>query len=226
MKLVSKDAGFCSVTVVADEIRPLDGINLPGLFQAIADRYRFNKSPSLEEARAAGAKFRGGVFVQNDKQIIITELGVFNDGFAATTSDTGDSKQVLFDLLDMARNNFKFRDPTTPPKWFYQSDLVVEFQSSAIEFMEPLIPVIQFLEQEFATATGEKKKFNFDILGFVTEQTPPNRPQPQFYIQRRVGAPLGSKRYFSKAHIPTLPHIRLLEMLDETFTKKVAKKRR
>jgi hypothetical protein len=224
MKLVSKDGGFAAATMVADEIRPLDGINLPGLFSLVAEKFRFPKAPTLEEARAGGAKFRGGFVVEGERQINITELGIFNDGFAISTTDTDDSRLVLHHLLDLLKVKFKFRDPITKPKWNYQSDLVVDFDTNVMEFLDPLSSVIESLEEEYEKAVGINQKFHFDILGFVTEHTPP-APQPQFYIQRRVGAPLGSKRYFSKAHIPTRAHIRLLEMLDSALGKK-AKKRR
>ena len=218
MRLVSKEGGIATRTVVPDEVKPLQGLHLVSLFQKVVERYGLAVQPTLEETRETGARFRTGRLVKDGKEIPITELAIFNDGFSVTTTDTSDSELVLDDLLPWLRNTFGFRDAVSKVKRAYQSDVVVDFDHNMEAALAPILSLKENLQREFEAVSGIKRTFYFDFLGFIAEDVPPT-PMREFMIQRRIGAPLDAKRYFSKAHLPTAAHLKILEKLDSLLEK-------
>src|SRR5258708_3245683 len=110
MKIISQPQAIATLLVVPDEVKPLKGYHLPQLIKAVGARYEFGKFPTAAEVISSGAKFQQGRL----KSVNIPELGIFNDGFIATTSsDTSDSEVVLNDLVAFLKETFGFRDPQT-----------------------------------------------------------------------------------------------------------------
>lgn len=212
MKLIAKDAAIAGIQVVPDEVKPLVGYYIPVLVRAVAERYKFSKAPTPDEVRTTGAKFFDGRYVDGTREINISQLGVFNDAMAATTTDTSDSEIVVRDLFTWLQQTFKFRPPVTTPNRFYQSDLIVEFDNNPEDSFRSFAPFVEFLQG----LTGKNHQFN--RLSFGVD--PLSALAPEFIVERRAGMPWTSNRYFSKAHIPTDAHIEALEKLDKLFKKK------
>lgn len=216
MKLVSKDAAMATLTVVADEIRPLNGYYLPELFHLISKRYALTKVPSVDDAAKTGAKFQTGRVVAGTKEINIAELSIFSDGFNAVTTDTVDSDFVIDDLFGWLKQSLGFREPATKPIRTYQSDLVVDFDNDPSQAFRLFTPLMKLIQQELESATGFPADVQFNRFGLGSDPKL-TRVATEFVFERRVGAPWTSKRYFCKAHMPTSAHIRALEQLDALF---------
>lgn len=218
MKLVTKDVARVQWIIDPDEVRPLRGLYLPELFQQVSERYELAQRPTLEEAAKSGARFSPGRFV-SDKEIIIRELAIFDDGFSVTTSDTSDSELVLNDLFQWLRQAFEFRDPLTKNVRVFQSDLVVDFDNDPLEAFKRFSPVLALVQEEMESIRGSKMPLLFNRLGFACDAEKFPGATTEFGFERRQGAPWTSNRYFCRAHIRSAAHIRALELLDSLLAK-------
>ena len=204
------------MSIVSDEVKPIGGYHLPGLLAAIVERYELTKFPSLEEAKAGGAKFQNGRFAA--RKINIAELSIFNDALNVTTTDTSDSEIVLSDLFKWLKERFGFREPTTKPVRMFQSDLIVEFENDTSRALSLFSPLIEFVQKETESINGLKKPVQFSRLDFGGDPKILG-PHTTFLIERRAGIPWESNRYFCKANMSTNAHIKALELLDKLLGK-------
>jgi len=211
MKVVSYSGGLSSIRVVSDEIAPIKGVHLPTLFAAVAARYHCDAAPTLEEAAKTGARFRNGRMEGTEGQINIGELGVFNDGVSVVTTNTADSDRVLGDVQNWLQHEFHFREPTTTPIRYCQSDLVVKFANAPDRLLAPFAQLVEFVQSETA------RPMAFSRFAFGAESSA--GPISEFVVERRVGVPWSEELYFSKASISTRAHIRALEMFDSILEK-------
>jgi len=207
MRVIAKDGAIAGLQLVPDEVRPIGGYYTPALLASIAERYKFTKLPTIQEARTSGAVFHDGQYADEHREIYISQLGIYNDAIAVTTTDTADSELVLTSLFALLQDKFKFRTPTTTPVRKYQSDLVVEFANDPADKFGLLTPLMEFLERSM----GTKGPVRFGHIAFSSEAG----PVPTFLVERRLGVPWSAKRYFCKAHLPTNIHIETLELLDK-----------
>lgn len=220
MNVISQDGALASIHFVPDEVKPVKGINLPVLIKAIAERYAVVKAPTLDEARTTGAKFENGIFRDGDREIAIIQLGIFNDLVNVTATDTTDCEAVLEDLLAWLKTEFRFRDPTTTPTRYYQSDLVVKFDNDPSHAFEWMKSFISFIQEQMTPANARfKKPVDFSAIVFGTDPTAPGAT-PEFTVARRINTAWEVGLYFSKASMPTRAHIRALELLDRLLAKK------
>jgi hypothetical protein len=219
VKVISKDAAIAAISIVPDELKPLGGYYLGGIIAAVTQRYQFAKSPTVQDAIAEGARFQQGRFIRGEKQIAITELGLYNDALAVTTTDTKDSQLVLSDLFGWLQETFKFREPITKPVPAFQSDLVVEFEHDPSDAFASFKPLVQFLQQQRENLGHQKKPIAFNRLAFGADALLPG-PNADFLIERRVGVPWEMGRYFAKAHLQTDAHIEALELLEKLLAEK------
>jgi len=217
MKLVSKFSATAGTQFIADEVKPLSGYKIPTLISAIAERYEFSKTPTVEETTSTGAKFQNGRLIA--KNINIAELGTFNDGLSVTTTDTDDSQAVLNDLYRFLKENFGLREPSTKPVHAFQSELIVDFDNNADHALKTFNPLIALLQKETEAINGLKKRAHFNRIDFSSDPSEPG-PNLLFLIERRTGVPYDTNRYFCRAYLPTSAHIRTLKLLDEILGEK------
>ncbi len=214
MKLVSKDAAIAAIRVVPDEVKPLSGYHIPALLRGVAERYELAKSPSVEETNTTGAKFQHGRLIAKKREISISELGIYNDAIAATTTDTSDSEVVVDDLYGWLKEHFGFREPTTKPVRAFQSDLIAELDNDPDKAFKSFAPLIRLLQKEAESINGINKQVQFGRIDFGSDPSI-SGPTALFVVERRGGVPWISNRYFCKAYMRTEAHIRALELLDE-----------
>ena len=213
MKIISKEGATATHTMVADEIKPLNGYYLPELLRAIGERYALQTIPSLDDVAKTGAKFQTGQFKIGSKEINITSLGVFNDGFNAVTQDTEDSEALITDLFSWLKDKHGFREPTKKVFRTFRSDLVVEFDNDPSAKLELFKPLRELLQSEMdAVNTNVTTPFQFYRFAFAYEAA---ADVTEFVIERRVGTSWNAKRYFCKAHITSSAHIKALELLEK-----------
>lgn len=216
MKLIAKSGGVAAISLIGDEVKPLNGYRVQTLIEAVAARYKFAKIPTVEETNASGAKFGGGSFAS--KNITITELGLFNDAIHVTTTDTADSEVVRLDLFEWLVKQFHFREPTTKPKRAYQSDLIVEFENPPGEAFNLFEPLMQFIQKEVASHNGDKREIEFSRLDLGSDPMV-SGANAQFIVERRAGVFWKSNRFFCKAYMPTAAHIKALGLMDKLLGK-------
>lgn len=109
---------------IPDEVKPLKGFHLPALLRKTAERYQSVNVPSVEDARTAGAKFQNGTCRCGGGEIPFAQIAIHNDALSVVTTDSDDSELVLNDLYDWLKEEFLFREPSTPPIRSYQSDRI------------------------------------------------------------------------------------------------------
>jgi len=213
MELISQDGAMASLIFISDQVRPVKGFYLPRLLRAIAERYKTAKAASTEEARTSGAIFQDGTFDDGGRSIGIGTLRLFNDGIAAITTDTVDSDLVLDDLFAWLKQEFQFRDPSTPFIRVYQSDLVVKFDHDPASAFGLIQSFLDFIQGQGPPTAHPTKSVVFRNIAFSADPTVPGLT-PEFTIERRTNVPWRLGLYFSKAHMQTKAHIRALEILD------------
>lgn len=216
MKLISKNGAIAAIQVIPDEVMPLSGYDLPSLVSAVAERYKFAKSPTIEETNKTGAKFRNGRLIA--RKISINELAIHNNLISATTTDTSDSEAVVNDLYAWLKEKFGFREPTTKPLRAFQSDLIVEFENGTDKALAAMAPLIDFLQKEHESINGLGKQIQFNRIDFGSDPLVQG-PNAVFLIERRAGSAYETNRYFCKAYLPTNAHIRALKLLDKLLGK-------
>jgi hypothetical protein len=212
MKLIAKSGGIAALSVIQDEVRPLKGVSLPTMLEAITARYSFERKSSIEEVNKSGARFYNGYFLA--KKIAIIELAIFSDAIHVTTTDTADSETVQKDVAKWLIAEFKFREPTTKPRRAYQSDLVVDFENNpdrALQLFKPLTNYIQTVTNE---VNGENRTQEFSRIDFGTDPSI-SGANVSFLIERRAGVPWSTNRFFCKAHMQTDRHYKALILMDK-----------
>lgn len=214
MKLVSKSGGIVAVTTVTDEVKPLKGVNLPVVIEAISKRYNFSKIPSMEETNKIGAKFQNGKL----KEIVIGELALFNDAIHVTTTDTSDSEKVRLDFAAWLIKEFDFREPVTTPKRAYQSDLIVDFDNSPEQTLSVFDPLKELIQKEVNSVNGDQRKIEFCRLDFGSDPILTGA-NSQFILERRSGVPWTTNRFFCKAYMKTEAHLKALTLMDKLLGK-------
>jgi len=214
MKIISQDGAAATLIFVPDEVKPFKGYHLPELLLAIGKRIEAAKIPSLEDARSSAARFENGVFVDGARRINLGALTLHNDAIIATTTDTDESDFVVDSLFAWLKNDFGFRDPSTPAVRVYQSDLVIQFDNDPDHTFGLIAPFINFIQQEMTPPNmPSKKAVQFAHIAFGADPIGVGAT-PEFTISRRVNLPWRLGLYFSKAHMRTSAHIKALEMLD------------
>ncbi len=219
MKIVSYDAASTTQIMIADELKPIKGFNLPALLNAVSARYGFAKSPTLDEARSpgVGAKFENGSMNTGDRDIPISSLFLYNDGFSAITTDTDDSNLVVNDLFGWLKQEFMFRDPITEPLRIYQSDVVLNLDNDPDASFGRLAEFLEFIQAEMTPPNARTKKpVQFNALVFGADPSG-SGASPDFTLARRLGVPWYLGLYFSKANMQTKSHVRALEMIDKAL---------
>lgn len=219
MKIINYDIGRANQRLNPDEARPVGGYYMPEAIRLLSDRYGFSQSPILEEARTKGAIFRDGRLIAGASKINIVELGVYNDGIYATTQDTPSADFVLDDVLTWAGQAIGLRQPSTAQPRLYDSAIVVEFDVDIEKRLNIFNDLKHSYERMIQELYGEKTVSALYHMAISSDPlTSRLRLATNFSIERRVGSPFSSNRFFSIAPLRTKMHIELLERLEKTLS--------
>ncbi len=218
MKVISNEAGRAYQKLVADEVHPPGGYYLTDAIRAISERYGFTETPSIEDTKTTGAIFRGGRLVSGTKKINIQEIGFFSDGVYATIQDTMTADFVLDDLLTWAEQAFGLRPSITKIPRKYMNAAVVEFEASIEGCLNIFNKLISSYNEMLASLYKETVSASLYQIGFAFDSFEANLPvNTNFTIERRIGLPFSSNRYFSIAPLKTEMHIELLEKFERAL---------
>jgi hypothetical protein len=219
MKLIATETGRILQLIVMEEIRPASGLYMPDLFQRISERYGFVVAPSnTPEAIVKGAKFNHGRLITPNRTIVISELGVYNDGVIVDTSNTDDSEHVCRDLTTWANSTFGLRERQTiiPPR--FSSVITVEFEKE----IEKIIKGINIFAAQASAAFLHAYDMEIDAkLLRLSVNADPLTVIPmlntQFYVERRIQRPYAENRYQAAAPLRTEEHVAMLETIEKAL---------
>ncbi len=206
--------------LVADEVQPIGGFSLTELIRLISERYGFTKIPSINDAQTTGAVFGDGRLISGTRKINIQEMGILNNGIYATAQDTTTTADfILDDLLTWAEQAIGFRPPITKIPRKYDNGAVVEFETDIEERLNIFNELISSYNEMLASLYNEAVSVSFYKIGFAAD---PLEVKPSvntnFTIERRIGMPFYSNRYFCLAPLKTEMHIELLEKFERALS--------
>lgn len=207
MKIQSTEAQVWWIAL-ADEIRPVRGIDGAKLAAALQSTFSFPSPPS--EMKAGGAEFLNGQLADGDHNILITKLAVFNDGaHVQVPTNTDDAEIVLHKALTVAFD-LGVRRPTSVPVQFPQSTLIVDFECS----LDSILPSALLKKISKAMPIAGESHFLNIATNFDAEKIADGRwrgiSPTLFRVDRRASVPYDLNRYFCVANMKSSDHIEIL----------------
>jgi hypothetical protein len=223
MKVNSTLIGNLVLLVNTDEILPQGGVHLPDVIPLVADRYKFEFSPtfaeSIEKVREKGFRFEAGKIQRGDGSTgSIEEFTLYNDGIVIKASTTEDAEAFLEDVLFWGKETLQFRvDYAMQQTRFLLSQVVVQFDDS-IDRMIHRFEAISNLLSDTLSKTYQLRlpvqfasvMFDFDRLSAPSQYSNVGA----FKIERRIGHSFEENIFLSTAAIRTPDHIHLLEQFE------------
>lgn len=226
MHLLNVSAARSTWLFDLNDLNPRGKAIFPELFDFLKENYHFTEFPKsitdLDETKALS--FKGGFYQVQEEININVELKVYNDGLAGNSySSTMETDKFLDDVLSYSSREFHLAyNPAMIRRKIPLSELVFRLDGS-----------LQAISPKFndfaAKLTGHFKglpvpAFQVGGISFWTDQTQCAFPVPPapFTIERKIGAPFGENRFYSKASLHTDKHLELLkdfeDMLKATST--------
>jgi len=206
MKIQNTDAQVWWIAI-ADEIRPVRGIDGPKLAAGVQSMFNFPSPPS--DIKGGGIEFLNGQLADGD--ILITKLALFTDGInIQVPTNTNDAETILQKTLTFLFD-FGIRRPSSEALHFYQSIIIVDFECS----LESILPSSLLRKiSEVMPIAGEANLFNiatnFDAAKITSGRWRGINPTV-FRIDRRATAPYDLNRYFCLANMKSSDHIEILK---------------
>jgi hypothetical protein len=201
-----------------DEIRATRGIFIVDAIGRLAKEFQFAGVPTSLPPPNEGLTFREGRMLVDDRQIVIGELVIFNDGVTVRTFSTTDDCDLVLERALAIGAELGLRTPITAPVRFYQSFLVFELSKSIDRIINGYEKLFYLLEQSMHLPSSA----HLGALMFsVDPETLPKRiasiNPTAFRIERRTDIPFDRNRYFSMANTSTGTHLAILEEIERSI---------
>jgi hypothetical protein len=222
MKFITATFGQVLYQMPMDEIRPPSGIDNLAAIQAVVARYRFAEFPTqndLKDIPGKGIIFKIGAAHLDGLPREIASLGIYNDGILVTAVNTDNAELIFTDLFGWAIETFGFRNPLSPPRRSYSSQVVVDFDASIDDLVTGFSKIADLLNGGLVKCGAAEFDLHVARLAISADPHVVRFPaQSSFYIEPRGGVPVGRHRYFSGAPLPTPLHLELLEQIERLLT--------
>lgn len=179
-----------------------------GIVSGLQSIFNFQSPPSEKEG---GVEFLNGRLGVDDYTILVTKMGVFNDGInVQVPTNTDDAEVVLQRALALAFA-LGVRRPVSAPLHFYQSTVVADFESP----LETILPdtLLKRISKAMPIEGGPHLlniATNFDASAIADARWRGINPT-LFRIDRRASIPYDLNRYFCVANIESFQHIDILK---------------
>lgn len=192
------------------DLDPRGKVFAPDLFQAMAERYKFQRLPKREEREKEGFIFEEGKIGTK----VITKLTIYDALIVLETrSNTSDSKQLIEELLLWGAAKFGINyNPGSIKRFGYVSD--VTFFSDVPLLGAGCKPLIDLAEKTSAALTEiwqEPVQYHPANLAVGHDPMARKYGTAPFVITHRAEARYSENKYFSEAPLPTDTHIAFLE---------------
>jgi hypothetical protein len=199
---------------LADEIRPVNGLDVAAVFAAIKERFEFAAIPTAPAQQGGGLDFVNGALRATPEPVIINKISIYTDGLNVEVPTTTERAEIVLQEALNVFFSFGVRRPETSPLHYYLSTIVVDFEHS----LDNLIPA-RLLKKVEASIDVEAKT-HFAGLNINADKTTLGRRlgpiNPTFFnIHRRVDVPYDQNRYFSQANMGTPEHLDALAEFEQ-----------
>ena len=228
MKLIASIQGTVAVRVSSDEVTTERGVLLRDMVQFVGDCYNFSVRPNIAPGTPPQAFptliFQQGKLIKDDGEYPIYQLTLFGDGGAVTSRSTEISDTILDDCLGKLDEGLGFRFAKNAQTRLYLSNVAVEFGAGLEEYIQALHMIEDILNNEIPRdgVPFETKRLAFGY-GDATQpafQSLDEFKNVDFLIERRVGEPYSKNRFFSSAPLRTTDHVRVLEKIEKSISKR------
>lgn len=216
MKLVAYDSVKAVQLFIMEEIRPLHGLHLPSVYNAVAQRYGFaTQTSDLSQAMTTGMKFAQGTLFTAGRSIVILEIHIYNDGIVVSCPTSDDVDAVLDDLMRWAEATIGLRPPQIAQPRRYTSFLTVELDRVPDAKLNRFAATQRALTDAIRETFSEERRFDLHRIGLAVDpQLVGPFSHTPFFIERRVGVPYAQNRFWSGAPLKTDAHLRVLEIFE------------
>jgi len=224
MKIIAYET--CRVTVLFpyEEVIPLAGVNDRQIIEGIATRYHFLRSPDLvgDDVSKNGYKFEGGQFSFDSVLVRIADFAVYRDGIVINATRTEHAEAFLDDIIGYMKTEHSYRDLSTPPRRYFQSQVVVEFDKSPEKLIHSLSTISSIISEPLKGIYGTEISMKLARIDFDTDKAKLSAPATatvhRFIIERRTGIPFEKERYFCSAPMRTASHLAVLQKIESTLS--------
>lgn len=219
MKIILNEAGRAHQIVVPDEVRATGNYYLPDAIRLISERYGFSQTPSVKDMQSIGGVFKDGRLVSSTQKINIAEIGIFNDGIYALAQDTTTADFIIDDLIAWAEQAVGLRPSITKIPRKYDNAIVVEFEANIEERLDIFNELISSYNGMLMSLYNKDVSVSLYQIGFAFDPLEVNLAvNAKFTVERRIGLPFSSNRYFCIAPLKTEMHIELLEKFEKALS--------
>lgn len=213
---------------------PGGGIYMPDLVNELRTRYGFLKFPTtLQEFDSSkGVNFEHGKFIlpksnpsDPDKEVLITNLTIYNNGIIAGTGAPTDRADLFIDdLLKGGVERFKLQI-NSDIRRMYLSQLEIILDADINSFISMQKNISSNLNTCINSYSNQDT--SFEVFGLTLGHDSTKQlllPPGPFKLERREGSPFSSNVYFSSAPLTTPDHLALLDDIEGFAAKKFPKK--
>lgn len=216
MKLISTE--FAQVTWIVNLSVTQGGLYVPEAIAMLNSRYRFVKSPAVEDLlnQRPNAVFEHGKFGDS----VIRKFSLHSDGMISESqAGTEAAEQFLEDFVSWSKDAFGVVELDINESYkMYDSNLVAQMQIDLPEkmgFLRFICDNIETTLKQYREGIPEYQAAGFS-LSSDSAGIAGVAPAP-FQIERRVGQPFSNNLYFSSAPLRTRDHAKLLEMIESAI---------
>lgn len=196
------------------DLNPKGKSLFPELLDWLKDRYNFKTAPETAEAIEGkeGLQFKKGAYQAKEEVFVDVELTIFNDGvLAKSSSSTEDTDKFIEDVISGVVLDFSLTfDQNMIRRKLYLSELNIKLEQP----LPNLNPKLSAFAARLTKDSGSANLFEVGGISFWTDVTNSVYKTPPFTIERRLNAPFGESRFYTKAPVKTSQHISLLAELE------------
>jgi len=214
MKTASIKLARAVVLFDVDELVPYGHLSPSVFLQKIAERFAFQKMPSLkgEQPQDSGISFSTGVWNETP----VDKLTIFKDGILMDTRvSTARSLEVIREALEWAHSEMSIvigDDIFTQIR--YLSTLTFISDAPMLTFSKPLLNVNKTLSKMLHEHLGVEREVRGVRMDFSFDREAFKDPIAPFTVQQLEGHSFDSNRYFSQAPLSTEAHLELLNQFE------------
>lgn len=229
MEVKAPLVGVVVVFANIDEMSPQGGIHTPDILPMLAERYTFAFRPqlgdSLEQFRQNGMKFEMGKFVHDERESVITDFTIWNDGFVVTATTTEDAESFLVDVLTWGKQKLNLRiDLGALGLRAYRSQVAVEFDRSLAQMLISLEPISNAYSEALRNAYDDGEFPDTQVTSLKIDYDHAVAPSAfqtfsPFIIERRENHRFTDSVFWSQAPLQTKEHVKLLENFERLMSR-------
>jgi hypothetical protein len=196
-----------------NELNPTGKSFFPDVLTWLGERYGFQtfpKSIGEVDSEKKGYIFKNGNFKSGETQIM-ANFSFFNDGLVAETwASTEKTDAFLEDLLRAVATRYGliYTESTVRTKQ-YVSEVNVRLSNSLSNLNPEIVRFGATLNRMFSR--HHLPEFQMTGIIFAPDTSATSYKPPGFLLERKVGAPFGESRFWSKAPFTTKDHLAALQ---------------